>query len=250
MKHPTLLSLCLAAAAATVGLLPSTAQAALPYGELSFVAPTGTVANNVPIDVMMRLTLDPASDPLAFSSFPLTGFAPGDLPTQGYYTPPVGPRELRNFDSLDGALLNVGAGCSGTFIGNCVAGVVPYTFTFYFGAGSLVGMNNFNLAPGGTHDFQLGTFTPQPGPAPVGTYTFDFALLSLAFYGQDALGNFLVTDGTTLAQTCAGCTFSRDVIAAAVPEPGTYLLMFTGLLGLVGMQKREQNRRQAQLTRA
>jgi PEP-CTERM motif len=243
MKHPQLLSLCLASAALTAGLLPSTAQAALPYGELSFVAPTGTVANNVPIDVLMRLTLDPASPALAFSSNPLTGFAPGDLPTQGYYTPPSGPRELRNFDSFDGAFLNVGAGCSGTFIGNCVAGVVPYTFTFYFGAGSLVGMNNFNLAAGGTHDFQLGTFTPLPGPAPVGTYTFDFALLSLAFYGQDALGNYLVTDGTTLAQTCPGCTFSRDVIAAAVPEPGTYAMLLTGLLGMTWMRRRDTLRK-------
>lgn len=214
----------------------------LPFGELTFVNPTGSVANNESIDVALRLTLDSASPALEFdpSSSPEHFFDAAIIPTQGYVYPPIGPRELRDYDSVTGVRLNVGAGCSGTFIGDCSPGVLDYTFSFNYGPGSVIGLSSVNVQPGGTLDFVLGSFAPTSGFATPGTYTFEFALLSLEFYGTDAGGEFVFADGLTLAQTCATCNFSRTVVAA-VPEPENYAMLLSGL-ALIGAIARRRIR--------
>lgn len=60
----------------------------------------------------MRLTLDSSSQALTFSSNLLTGFDQTLYPRQGYNYPPVGDRELRVFDWVQGAYLNTGL-CDG-----------------------------------------------------------------------------------------------------------------------------------------
>ncbi len=228
----------LAAAALVVvtGALAPAAQAALPYGSLAFVAPTGTATTDETIDVLMRLELDADSPPLVFSSDPLSGFDPADLPTQGtWYDPVTGASELRDFATITGAFLNVFYVCTGNFTGDDCGPGASYSFNFWFGSEggppSLVGQNSFNLAPGGSTEFLLGSFTPKAGGADPGTYRFHTAGVTLGFTGQDALGETLFSNGIDIARSCPdqsdACAFVRTV--SAVPEPGTLGLWLAGV---------------------
>jgi hypothetical protein len=185
----------------------------------------------------VRFTLDPASPALNFSNNPLTGIDPLLFPTQGYYYPPNGPRELRNFDQVQSANLNVFAGCSGSFIGDCTPGSTDYSFSFNFGPNSAIGLQTVNVSPGGTLDYLLGSFTPKPGGAAPGTYTFTSTGLTLEFGGIDADGKQLFSDGVNLGTQCPTCDFSRTI--TAVPEPGSWALMLAGVAGL-GLVLRRQ----------
>lgn len=214
-------------------LLPSVSRAAaaspLPFGELTFIAPTGTATNTEVIDVWARFTLDSNSAALSFSSNPLA-IDPLLVPTEGYYFLPAGGRELRSFASVFQANLNVFAGCSGSFIGDCSPGSSEYTFDFNFGANSVIGLNAVDVQPGQHLDFVLGRFTPKAGGAAPGTYNFQSMGLTLEFVGLDANNNVLFTDGALLGTQCAGCEFSRSV--TAVPEPESWALMLAGMAGI------------------
>jgi hypothetical protein len=229
-------TLATAALAFIAWALPLTAQAALPYGSLAFVTPSASVTPDETIDVLMRLDLDADSPPLAFSSDPLSGFDPADLPTQGtWFDPVTGASELRDFASISGAFLNVYYVCSGTFTGDGCGPSASYRFDFWFGGESgppsLVGVNSFSLAPGASTEFLLGRFTPLAGGAEPGTYRFYTAGVTLGFVGQDALGETLFSDGIDIARSCPDqtddCAFVRTV--SAVPEPGTLGLWLAGV---------------------
>jgi len=242
-----------AASALLAAVLAATpaAQAALPTGSLSFVTPTATVGANESIDVFMRLTLDAESAPLVFSSNPLTGFAPADLPTEGnYFDPITGVQETRSFASIDGAYLNVFYVCGGSFTNSDCSASSNYRFDFWFNdpsnppdRPSLIGLNSFNLLAGQSTDFLFGVFTPQPGGAAPGTYEFFGAGVTIGFYGSDATGAYLYTNGVDIAQSCptqdASCAFTRTV--TAVPEPGAVAMWVAGLgmLGFMAQRRRK-----------
>lgn len=76
-----------------------------------------------------------------------------------------------------------------------------------------------------------------------GTY-YD-AGLTLNVTGQDADGHslsaMLPEPGATCGSHPAACAFTRTVVGA-VPEPGTYVLMALGLVGVVGVVRRHPPR--------
>ena len=240
-------SLALPAAVLGAALLfnPLLSVAALPTGTLTFVTPSGTVGANDTIDIRLRLTLDAASAPLTFSSNPLTGFAPADLPVQGTYVDPVtGLSEMRNFALHDAAFLNTYYLCSGTFTDVCSPSA-NYSFEFWLastpGNPSVNFLDNFALPAGQSTEYLFGRFIPAAGGAAPGTYTFYSSGLTLYFEGKDANGNFLRSESITLTASCptetADCAFTRTVLAA-VPEPGSYGLMALGLLGVSWVTRR------------
>ena len=234
----TLAALALAACA-----LPMASQAqdapVLPFGTLSYTAPTGTASATEVIDVWLQLQIDINSPALDFSSYPLAGIDPALVPTQGYFYPGNGdPRELRDFASVDGAYLNVYAGCSGSFIGDCSPGSSDYSFNFNYGPASVIGLDHISLAPGATLDYMLGSFTPKAGGAAPGSYSFSITGLTLSFFGVDGNNSALFADGLTLASECAGCEFTRTV--TAVPEPGTWALWLAGGAAVAGVARRRR----------
>jgi PEP-CTERM motif len=214
-----------------------TAQAAL-IASLSFVQPTGTVFSNQSIDIVVRLTLDPESDALTTdgSGTPTSGFDPATY---------FGAIDLS--DPNTRIFLNEGAECSGT-LNPCSPGA--YAFNFNYGLPNFISPANFDLQPGNSFDWVLGSFSPVGGNAAPGNYTFYNAGVHFQFFnpGADLLDSSDdQNDFLNITDTCRDqnpvCAFSREVLAApgGVPEPASWALMLTGF-GLVGAAARRRSK--------
>ena len=216
---------------------------------LTFNAPTGTVASNMPIDIYLTLTLDADSDPL-------TSDATG-RPTSGFdYAGYTGPIDLN--DPNTRVFFNESFGCSGTFTDGCGGGTSAYQWDFNYNQPNFISPVDFNLQPGQSYSWLFGTFTPIGGNAPAGLYTFYNASTLVQIYNPGADPNDPNDDQNdfiNFAQTCptqeASCAFTRNVFAAttAVPEPGTWGMLIFGF-GAVGAALRRRRGATRALTMA
>lgn len=204
-------------------------------GTVSFTQPTGTVGQTDSISVYLTLALNPDSDPLTTDASGLvTSGMPADL------TPFLFPSLPTGADGSGGITsnLNVAFGCSGTFTAVCTDGP-PYDFTFSYTPPTFIAPQNLNLQPGDSVSYLFGTFTPSGGSAPPGTYTLPYAALFIQVYDttfladqNDPFSGPLHIGDIPLGSTVEGAAFTRDVLADA-PEPGTWMMMLSGL-GLAG----------------
>lgn len=231
---------------------------AIPNTTLTFIERTGTVTGDVPIEVWVRLSVDPLSseDLVVDTSAPGVGF------------------ELPPYFEATSMFLNLAYTCTGNFGTNCTQGP-PYDFLFGVDSGNpsrptWAAQPLIEIAAGSSRDFYFGSFVPDPNPAPAGNYVFHSAELFVAVFGQqyepvmevDENGDPVLDDDDnpivtlvpvgeqrelkfTVGKTCPtfedSCGFSRTVLAP-VPEPQTYALFGAGL-GFLGWAVSRRRRR-------
>ncbi len=221
------IALALAALAAT----PS--QAAF-IATLEFVTPNATVLSNQPIDVFVRLKVDPGSDALTTDA---SGQITSGFDPSGY----TGPIDLNDPDTF--VRINEFLECSG----NLSCGGPQYTFDFNFAQPNFIGPTNLNLQPGDTVEWLFGTYNPVGGNAPAGLYNMFNVGFFVSIVNFDDPANPMTDSGGTLAQTCPNqdpqCAFTRTVLSApnAVPEPATWAMMLAGF-GTIGFAMRRRPR--------
>ncbi|MCC6532235.1 MAG: PEP-CTERM sorting domain-containing protein [Burkholderiales bacterium] len=212
-------------------------------GSLSFRDPTGTATAVEAIPVWVVLTLDPASDPLAFDA--LAG-APFGLPES--WIPTHGEVEINGvltpgipFASIDSASFAGSIRC-GSFNFHCSGS--PYRYDY--AQSTSLGLSTLSMAPGESREFLFNHLVPNPSPAPPGTYQeVDFSM-RLAFYGTDADGNFVSTvDYAHGFSTFGAPSFVRTI--TAVPEPSVYAMMLAGLgfVALASLRSRAKRMQEA-----
>jgi hypothetical protein len=173
--------------------MPGVAEAAVPQGTITFLQPTGTAGATDNIDVWVRLTLNPDSEPLNIAGgVPLWAYSPNDFNTSS---------SAEFYLSVTSVNTNTYYTCSGTFTNVCSPGAYAFEFnttptqSFFY-------LSDISVAPGGSYDYLFGTFKPVGGVAPAGAYTFfnSGATLQATGLGYRALRNAdgsLVTDPVT-----------------------------------------------------
>jgi len=224
-----LLGACLAA---------STASAQVPVSamRMSFIEPSAApVQPTDSIPVWIRFENTDASNAFVIDpALPLFGLALEWLPSTGFGIDPVTGEPISGpFSTYDSITLNRGYGCSGSFTNGCDA--AAYRFEF---ASDAALSNPVSIAPGASLNYLLGTFEPEGGSAPPGTYEFYRAAMFLKFSGLDAqdraISGFTIPVQTCYFDTAADCLAAGSDIClrTAVPEPGSWAMTTAGLVAL------------------
>lgn len=94
----------------------------------------------------------------------------------------------------------------------------PYDFSFGPSGNFFAQFTGMDLAPLETFAFVFGTLTPKSPPVALGTYAFPDNFMTIGFGAEEIRSS--------------SRTFTVIVASSAVPEPGTLVLLATGLAAL------------------
>jgi len=196
----------------------------------SFIEPTATVTVNDPIEIWLRISAQPDSDPFYYDPTQSPAFQiPSQfLPTDGLTG---NGNETKPFDTYDEL--------SRTTVGRCGPAVSCFALPGMYAAQSvwLYDTAGLTIAPGESKDVLLDVYEPVIGSVVPGTYVLEGAGVGLTAYGQSSDGTRLAANvifGFACAEGSA-CNFTRTVMP--VPEPGTYSLMLIGLIAAMTMRR-------------
>ncbi len=220
--------------AVTAALALGTAGAAdaRAFGTLTFDQLTGTVTDVASIPVFLTVTNTSTEAVTTGPDAQLTsGLSDADITAAGYdpaaYT-----------DRLFNELIS----CSDSFTGDCGTSNGPYHFDFNFDPPAFVTPSNFDLGPGASYSFLIGTFVPNNGRAAAGVYAFNGAAVNFQIRDPSvANSTALLTFASTCPDQSPTCTFTRTVTptVGAVPEPASWALLVAGF-GTVGVLARRR----------
>lgn len=226
---------------ASSSLAPASTIASGVIASLVFTTPTGNVGPSDSIPILVTLTLDPNSAPITTDA--------GYMVTSGYSSSDVTANLLPNLpayvnvdtDSLRANLTEF-LSCSGSFFSGCNEN--PYHFDFDYSSNAFVTQQNLNLVPGSSTTFTYGSLTPTGGvPVAPGTYNLGPVGYFIQIYDNSGPGGYANADhiaDIAIADTSLSeSTFSRTVISSA-PEPGTYAMMGSALVGLLYTVRRRR----------
>jgi hypothetical protein len=188
------------------------AQAAY-VGSVVFRDPTGTVGPNDTIEIWMRFTLDPSSDPLVLTldsgANPPFGVPLANIPTNfdfNSYDPNTNSNSYHsggNFTAVTGVYLNTFFGCTGSFNTSCNDGAYHFDFNTA-GPDSINFLPTFDrpdvsIQPGESRDYLFGTFTPVGGgPVAPGIYEFLSTGLTINFTGSAQAKDYVLDENGDL----------------------------------------------------
>lgn len=213
---------------------------ALPATSVEWVQRTGSTNGTDAVEVWLRLTVTQLDGGPLFLNGTSTSFSAQDFETLSQMQ-----NGLARIDKVyNNGTLTYTRGdtfCPPSPARGCSDPAAAWGFQFNRGANSFFAEQAEPIAPGQSRDYLLATFTPKNGPVAPGIYSFSSAELSIAVEGVDEEGErsgFPLRLGATCPSFTGDCEFTRTV--TAVPEPETYALMGLGLLGVIGVARRQQ----------